>query len=265
MWHNNREIPNQAIDRGLQFGDGHFTTLTIENGVPRWWSAHWQRLQEASRRLAMLLPEQAELLGCIKRLIEQHPQQNLVVKIIVTRGEGSRGYGAEVQSQANWYLKASPLPTRTTVPLNVAVAAIPLSRSPLLAGLKSLNRLEQVMLSQEKQQRQLDELIVLDTAGNVIEAISSNLLWRKGRQWFTPSLEYAGIAGVVRRQLLEQQPVDLQIVDAVSVNEFLQAEQVVLTNSVLGLRPVAQIGEHRLCDPHLPKALKSWWHESDVS
>lgn len=265
MWHNGQEFPDQPLDRGLQFGDGHFTTLTVENGSPRWWHKHWQRLQQASVRLNMLLPSETELLHCINALIQRHPQQDFVVKVIITRGNGTRGYGFQAQSKANWYLTSTPLGQRSDAALKVDVAQLQLSRSSQLAGLKSLNRLEQVLLSQERQQRQLDELIVLDTNAHVVEAISSNLIWRNGRQWFTPNLEQAGISGVVRGQLLIQQPVPLREIEKVSMTQLLSAEQVILTNSVLGLRPVAQIGEHSLSDPTLSEALKNWWDASEDS
>ncbi|MDN7137775.1 aminodeoxychorismate lyase [Pseudidiomarina sp. 1ASP75-14] len=265
MWHNGQQYPDQALDRGLQFGDGHFTTLTVENGSPRWWPLHWQRLQQASERLQMLLPPEHELLDCIAQLIKAQPQQDLVIKIIITRGIGDRGYGFQPQSEANWYLTCNLLMSRSAAPLRVDFAQLQLSRSVQLAGLKSLNRLEQVLLSQERAQRQLDELIALDTAGEVVEAISSNIIWREGNHWYTPDLGQAGIAGVVRGQLLEQQPLALKVQTGVRPEQLLAAEQVLLTNSVLGLRPIAQIGEHRVSDPTLPEALKNWWHASDVS
>ncbi|MGQ4275953.1 aminodeoxychorismate lyase [Pseudidiomarina sp. E22-M8] len=264
MWHNGSELPDQALDRGLQFGDGHFTTLTIENGHIRWWSSHWQRLQSASQRLHLYLPAETELYSCLTQLAQRNPSQDLVVKIIVTRGSGDRGYGFDTQSTANWYITATPLLERSAKPLRVDVAELRLSRSVNLAGLKTLNRLEQVLLSHERQQRSLDELIVLDTDAQVVEAISSNLIWRQGRDWFTPQLEHAGVAGVVRAQLLAQQPIKIQVCDTSSLAQILAADQLILTNSVLGLRPVAQIGEHRLTDPTLPKALKNWWQASNV-
>lgn len=265
MWHNGIELPDQALDRGLQFGDGHFTTLTIENNHIRWWSSHWHRLQTASQRLHICLPPEAELFSYLSQLAKSDPEQDFVVKIIVTRGPGERGYGFTAQSHPHWYITKSPLSERSDKPLKVDVAELRLSRSVHLAGLKTLNRLEQVLLSQERQQRELDELIVLDSAEQVVEAISSNLIWRQGDYWYTPNLDYAGVNGVVRTQLLIDQPVKLQVCETASLAQVLAADQVILTNSVLGLRPVAQIGEHRLTDPTLPKALINWWQSSDVS
>ncbi|MFC0444772.1 aminodeoxychorismate lyase [Pseudidiomarina halophila] len=265
MWHNGNELPDQALDRGLQFGDGHFTTLTIENGRIRWWACHWQRLQAASERLHICLPTEAELFSCLTQLTQAHPKRDLVVKIIVTRGPGARGYGFNEQANPHWYITTTALSERTHKPLKVDIAELRLSRSEHLAGLKTLNRLEQVLLSHERQQRELDELIVLDSTEQVVEAISSNLIWRQGDSWYTPSLDYAGVNGVVRTQLLSDQPVNLDVCDTASLAQVLAADQVILTNSVLGLRPVAQIGEHRPTDPTLPKALINWWQASDVS
>lgn len=255
MWLNGTELDSTELDRGLQFGDGHFTTLTRENGALRWWSAHWQRLMTASKKLAIPLPNEDQVLACLAQI----PEPDVVIKIIVTRGQGGRGYGFTDDGQPNWYVTTSPLAKRDPKPLVCDVADLILARSRFFAGLKTLNRLEQVMLTHERQQRALDELLVCDDDGHLIEATSSNIFMRVAGQWHTPLLDHAGIAGIVRHQLLTTKPLGVVHESRLHRENIAQVEQAFVTNSVLGLRPLAQIGEHKLPEQQLPRALSSWW------
>lgn len=259
MWINGTETPQQQLDRGLQFGDGHFTTLTLKHGVPHFWAQHFQRLCQASQRLAIALPSETELRHCLAAIAEQHP--NCVVKLIFTRGFGGRGYAANDPATPQWYATTAPLPTLSAQPLTVAVAELRLANSPQLAGLKSLNRLEQVLLAQERAQRDVDELLVTDQQGRVIEAISSNLFYRCNARWYTPELNNAGIAGVVRAEILQQQLLPGAREAQLLQTQLPEIEQMFLSNSVLGLRPVAQIGDYRLPKPHLPGIVEDWWEQ----
>lgn len=258
-WCNGKQLASTELDRGLQFGDGHFTTLTREYGQLRWWDAHWQRLREASERLAIPLPSEAEVLACLAAI----PEPNAVIKILVTRGLGARGYGFTEQVEPRWYVTAAALPPRQIQALVCAVAELRLARSSFFAGLKTLNRLEQVMLTQERQRRAVDELLVCDSEGYVVEAISSNLFLRIDGQWQTPRLDHAGIAGVVRQRILSEQPLGKVHEVSITQGKLGQAQQAFVSNTVLGLRPLAQIGEHKLPESQLPKALTTWWQSSN--
>ncbi|RUO60354.1 aminodeoxychorismate lyase [Pseudidiomarina insulisalsae] len=260
LWRNGKPLNEPGLDRGLQFGDGHFTTLTIEQGQPRWWNAHWQRLRTASERLAMGLPDETSVLSTLRQI----PLRDAVVKIIITRGTGGRGYGFAAATPVNWYLSATALAPRDNTAIKAQHAELQLARSAQFAGLKTLNRLEQVMLSHERQQRGCAELLVSDTQGYLVEAVSSNLFWREENQWYTPDLSQCGISGIVREQILSAKVLGEVAQVAVAPERLLRAEQALLTNTVLGLRPLAQIGEHKLHDSTLPKALVSWWPLSDA-
>lgn len=256
MWCNGQQLTRDQLDRGLQFGDGHFTTLTRENGHLRWWPEHWQRLSAASKRLNMPLPSETQVLDCLAKI----SGANRVFKIIVTRGSSGRGYGVAEPQQCNWYVTSSALAERYSRPLSSEIAHFTLARSSYFAGLKTLNRLEQVMLSQERETRAVDELLVCDTEGELIEATSSNVFLRLNRQWVTPILDNAGIDGIVRQQIMAMRPLGYIEEARVTVEDLASVEQAFLTNTVLGLRPLAQIGDHKLPEQQLPKALTTWWH-----
>ncbi|MDX1704951.1 aminodeoxychorismate lyase [Pseudidiomarina sp.] len=260
MWVNGKQAESLPLDRGLQFGDGHFTTLTIEQGHIRWWASHWRRLQAAARQLNSQLPDEKAVVRLLRSIASTNP--NSIIKIIVTRGYGARGYGVANPQSCNWYVTATELAERDSSPLVTDFAEFRLACQPQFAGLKTLNRLEQVMLSQERDRRGVDELIVLDSRNTVVEAISSNIFWRSGKQWYTPWLNQAGIAGIVRERLLAEKVLGRVQVCASGPGDMRAAEQLFLCNSVLGLRPVAAIGHHRLTVPDLPEAVQQWWLKS---
>src|SRR5690554_5341220 len=121
------------------------------------WPRHWQRLQDASARLGMATPPQNELLRVLQEIAAAH--RHCVVKIMITRGNSQRGYAPEPQAAINWYVTVNPLAAWSVAGLQVECANLQLAQQPALAGLKTLNRLEQVLLSQERQQRRVDDLI----------------------------------------------------------------------------------------------------------
>ncbi|RUO70439.1 aminodeoxychorismate lyase [Pseudidiomarina salinarum] len=263
MWVNGKPVKSSQLDRGLQFGDGHFTTLTIEQGRIRWWSSHWHRLQDAARQLNSQLPDESAVRELLLDIASSQP--DAVVKIIITRGYGSRGYRVTGEPGCNWYVTTAVLSARDTTALSTDFAEFRLACQPHFAGLKTLNRLEQVMLSQERTRRGLDELIVLDNRNTVVEAISSNIFWRVGSQWYTPWLNQAGVAGIVRQRLLADNVLGQVQVCASGPGDISSAEQVFLCNCVLGLRPVATIGHHRMTESFLPEAVQQWWLASKDS
>ena len=78
-------------DRGLQYGDGLFETISVRNGHPCLWYRHIERLRRGSRVLGLPMPPPNCLLDECLTLIRRH-QDDGVLKIILTRGSGGRGY-----------------------------------------------------------------------------------------------------------------------------------------------------------------------------
>lgn len=256
MWFNGQRLSSNALDRGLQFGDGHFTTLVIRHQRIEFWPRHWQRLQQASARLHMELPAQQDVLRVLKDIATEHG--HCVVKILITRGNSQRGYLPEPHGSVNWYVTVNALPSWSAAGLHVAHAEFALAQQPKLAGLKTLNRLEQVLLSQERQQRNVDDLIVCDTAGQVIEAVSSNLFWYDGRKWRTPRLDQAGIDGVMKQEIAAH-VIPSVVATQASFTEFATAEQAFLCNTVLGPRPITHINQRPLAKSVLPEVVYTWY------
>jgi 4-amino-4-deoxychorismate lyase len=234
-----------ALDRGLNYGDGVFRTILIAEGRPRWWSDHLAKLADDCDRLGLDCPD-AAVLGQDLAHLEPLPARG-VLRLTVTRGEGPRGYRPPVPARctrilACWPGEGAEYPSEG---LTLRVCDLRLGRQPALAGIKHLNRLENVLARAEWSDPALHEGILLDHSGRVVSGVMSNLfLWRDGYLQ-TPRLNDCGVAGVARDRLMR-----IAVAEGLSVQEMdfdlaalLDADEVMLTNSLIGLRRAARLGE----------------------
>lgn len=236
-----------ATDRGLAYGDGLFSTIKIEFGVPQLWDYHLKRLQLGANKLFFpaidwqLLGEEVVSLA---KTLEQ--QSNAIIKVIVTRGSGGRGYSASGCDSPQRILSVHAFPEHyqqwQVEGIKVIQCQQTLSLNPQLAGLKTLNRLEQVLIKHELESHNALEGIVCDNNGDVIEACSANVFIYLDKQWLTPKLNNAGVAGVKRQQLLDlAKQSDIEIIEAIIKPEhFVAAEAACLTNALMGIVPITQ-------------------------
>ncbi len=250
---NNHPTDLDALDRGLQFGDGHFTTLRIVHNVPEHLDAHIERLVHANDVLRIHYPALTTLKARLKTLAAEVGEG--VCKVIITRGNSAQGYGFDSRAEANEYIQVSSLPTPQKT-LDIEVADFVLTQQPMLAGLKTLNRLEQVLLSAEKSEKGVDDLIVCTSDGTVIEAIQGNVFWRVGEQWFTPSLTTAGVNGVMRQYIIESNALANLSVKDCTATELACAEQIFICNSVRGAVPVHSFNGKVFEKNPLPKKIQ---------
>ncbi len=232
-------------DRGFCYGHGLFETARLDKGVIPLWGLHLSRLTRGARALGLSVD--VELLGhYLEQLMEVCPG-NGIIKVIVTAGNGGRGYYRDPVLQPNYVLQWFPLPSHPSnyryegVSLKLCEHRLPLA--PRLAGIKHLNRLDQVIARAEWDD-EYPEGLLLDQQQNVIEAVSSNLFFYSGGTWFTPKLDQCGVFGVMRQYLLES----LLKNSGYSVEEIkcseaqlLTAEEVFICNSVVGIWPVVAL------------------------
>ncbi|KHL67734.1 4-amino-4-deoxychorismate lyase [Pseudomonas flexibilis] len=236
------ELP--LSDRGLAYGDGLFETLAVRHGQPCLLAAHLQRLRLGCDRLGIPFDEALvtdELLAFCAAVGDG------VAKLIVTRGDGLRGYAPPTPVQPRRLLLASPLPAYPVGHAEQGVELFPcalrLAEQPRLAGLKHLNRLEQVLARAEWQDSRYAEGLLRDQAGRPIEGVFSNLFLVSDGRLLTPSLERCGVAGVMRGALLEQAHalgIACEVRD-LAFDELLAAQEIFLCNSVYGVWPVRRL------------------------
>ena len=235
-------------DRGLAYGDGLFETIAVRNGIPVLLERHLQRLELGCQRLALKLDRielSAELEAYARCLGDG------VLKLIVTRGDSLRGYAADPNAPVRRILQGSPSAVYPDAHAEHGVRLFPcttrLSEQPLLAGLKHLNRLEQVLARAEWRDGEHAEGLMLDTSGRVIEGVFSNLFLVRNGVLFTADLSRCGVAGVMRAELLfqaESQGIATQITD-IGLEQLHQADEVFVCNSVYGVWPVHACGSAR--------------------
>jgi len=256
---NNKQSADIGIsfnDRALQYGDGVFETMRIcDGGIPMW-EYHQQRLINAQKALGLplenLLSQWNEF--AVSNLVNF---ENACAKLVISRGEGPRGYKIPQPVQLNWWLKITDLPIKSEHEgFRLTLCRHALSRQPALAGIKHLNRLDQVLARSEWGGRDnFDEGIMFNIDGDVVEGTMSNLFWLKDGRLFTPDLSQEGIDGCVRRWVIRQydhsSPVTIK--KNVKLDLLLTADAVFLTNSLMGIQKVIEIdgqkiGQHTLID-----------------
>ena len=225
-------------DRGLAYGDGVFETLLVHRGEPVWWREHWQRMQRGAGVLGLPMPDEGEVRRECAAMISG--QARAVLKIVLTRGRGGRGYLAPADASPTVVLSTHPAPEPAGRPLRLRWSRMTLAIQPALAGIKHLNRLEQVLARAEWDDPEIDESLLCDREDRVVGAVSANLFALVGGRWLTPSVERCGIAGIAREWLLANLP-GAAVAD-LSAAEVSHADAVFLCNAVRGILPVRRLG-----------------------
>jgi 4-amino-4-deoxychorismate lyase len=252
----------EVSDRGLQYGDGLFETIAVHNGIAVFLQQHIDRLTASCQRLHIPSPDPDILRAEVKQLC-QHTKQ-AVLKMMVTRGSGGRGYRQPDDIHATRILSLHPFPT---YPDNYAAQGITarfcttrLGLNPTLAGMKHLNRLEQVLARAEWQGDSVQEGIMLDINNRVIEGTMSNLFYYQNNQLYTADLTQSGVAGIIRAMIINHEAV---IEHHFTQEELLDADEVFVCNSVIGLWPIKQLANRCFAVGNETKHLQSWLNQHD--
>lgn len=233
-------------DRGLAYGDGLFETLVVIQGRISLWDFHYQRLLLGCERLGLSAPAASILSTEIQSLANT---ASGVAKIILSRGQGGSGYLCDPQQPATrlvFFREDAQLPPAPNpAPIRVRFCQTRLSINSLLAGIKHLNRLEQVLARREWTDSAIAEGLMLDMEGCVVEGVSSNLFMLEGGRLVTPLLDRCGVAGTLRRLVMELAPeAGLEVIEErITPKRLLQAEAIGLCNALTGLRPLARLDE----------------------
>lgn len=247
-------------DRGLLYGDGVFRTLLIKQGRPQHWPRHYRKLQHDCESLGLSCPDSEMLETELRQLAARQPEG--VAKIIITRGRGERGYAPSAAAIATRILSISPVPTKHELlaGIRLHLCDLRMAHQPRLAGIKHLNRLENVLAAAEWNDPDIAEGLMLDYADNVIEGTRSNLFLVHDGTLYTPDLSRCGVAGVQRDRVLEWAEaygINVQT-GRYRLDDVLAADEVFLVNSVIGLWPVREL-QQRTWDRHpMAQRIAEW-------
>lgn len=237
-----------ALDRGLMYGQCIFETIAINKGQPCLFDAHMLRLERGAKALYIEF-ERAKILAEVEQLLEQEStmiaSRNAVLRINLTMGVGGRGYLNPVNSSATRILSLHDYPVHDEKNWNdgieLGLVDLRLAHQPLLAGIKHGNRLEQV-IARSQWQPHWQEALVMDVDGNVIEGTQSNVFVVKKGCLLTPALDQAGVLGVMRDCVINiAKKLNIEVnIAPLSTSDIDDADEVFLTNSLIGLWPVKQ-------------------------
>jgi 4-amino-4-deoxychorismate lyase len=248
-------------DRGLDFGDGLFETLLLHAGEALYPDFHLRRLQRGLHALSF--PDcVAAVEGQLHAVVAQiatRGWRRTALRLTITRGSGPRGYAPPIDAKPRTIMIANELgPGYGGLPVaaTLSLANVRWPTQPALAGLKHLNRLEQVLAARQCRADAVDEVVMLDQDENVISVAAGNLFVVTDGHLLTPSISHCGIAGT-RRELVIQRwapAIGLQVAEqAISLAQVETAQEVFYSNSLVGLRPVKSFGaarweSHPICD-----------------
>lgn len=248
-----------ALDRGLLYGDGLFETIRCVAGIAPLWSRHMRRLAHGCGRLRLPVPDPALLWREAQSATQG--MADAVLRITLTRGVGERGYAMPAVPRVTRIVAAFPTPRmdaalyRDGVRLHLCETR--LAEQPRLAGIKHLNRLEQVLARAEWNDPAIAEGLLCDTRGHAVSATAANLFAVIDGVPVTPALERCGVAGVLRAELLQALP-RVETRD-LTLRECLAAGELFLSSSVRGILPVQAVADKVFAPGPVARAMQAHW------
>jgi len=237
-------------DRAIHYGDGLFETILVDDNQLYLWQQHYQRLKQSAEKLKILCPEQKQLERDIRLLFAENKtlaNGHAAVKIILTRGTGKRGYAFDKTAPTNRIVSLSGIAKEYSTLLSNTLTAGKLflceqqaSINENLAGLKHLNRLENV-LARNEWHDDFVEGVMLNANQHVIEGSMSNLFAVKDKQLLTPDLMQSGVNGIMRDfilQLANNSGIETSITN-ITLNQLLEMDEVFICNSLFGMKSIS--------------------------
>ncbi|MCO4757418.1 MAG: aminodeoxychorismate lyase [Oceanospirillaceae bacterium] len=244
LWINGKQQSKLDVrDRGFAYGDGVFETIQVLHGRAQLLDRHVRRMKNGAQRLGFLSSSVGQLLTDLHSI--ELPDE-AVLKLTLSRGVGGRGYTYDSNGTCTRVIMLAPKPTygdRAESGIRLRVCDTRLGLNPALAGIKHLNRLEQVLARNEWSDPAIHEGVVLDYEGYIAEGTMSNLFWVKDQCIYTPRLDRCGVAGVVRDFLVErfsQAGADLKV-GLYELPSLRDADEVFICNSLIDIWPVRQL------------------------
>lgn len=258
------EAAVSPFDRGLLYGDGLFETIRFVAGKAPLWARHMQRLQHGCERLHLPAVDVAQLQSEALSVIDGMAEA--VVRITITRGVGERGYRLPARPQPMRLVAAfappPPAPEGYRDGVTARLCTLRLASQPLLAGLKHLNRLEQILARAEWNDPAVFEGLLCDEVGRVISATMANLFAVIDGVLVTPALDRCGVAGVARAEILARG--GAQVRD-LPLDLLWQAQELFLSSSVRGILPLRTVGETAFAPGPHTRVLQQHWRDLGFS
>lgn len=257
----------EISDRGFQYGDGLFETIEIRDKQAVFLGRHFERLESGCYRLHIPFPGVELLRREIDALCQHWPSARAVLKIMITRGSGGRGYRPPEPAHPTRVLSLHPYPDYPDSYSEQGIAArfcaTRLGLNPVLAGIKHMNRLEQVIARTEWNDPDIQEGVMLDINDHIIEGTMTNLFYIKNKILYTAALTQTGVAGIMRGLIMKlAADHDVPVIEhAFGKDELLSADGALVCNSIIGIWPIKQIETTNFSIPPLTRNIQVWLQE----
>ncbi len=249
------------FNRNSQFGDGLFETCLVENKKILFWINHFARLNRGCKQLKISKVDELVWLSDVKKALSLCSYDRCVVKLILSRGESQRGYGFKDDIKPVRAVIISELQKATlSNSFSLEYCQSGYDSNPKLAGIKHCNRLEQVLARSDLKS---DEGIMMDENRNVISVTQGNIYAIHGNTLITPKLDKCGVEGTRRAVILDlAKLLGIKVkVEALSVEKLGQADEVFISNSIIGIQSISQIGEISFGESPITKKIKDAFTE----
>jgi 4-amino-4-deoxychorismate lyase len=235
------EATISAFDESFLFGRGLFETIKIIRNEPLFLNEHLKRLENASNKLHIPFPQSEKIVEELEKTIELNDVENARLKIILSR-EGSK---------ANLYifLYELALPPEEEYFHGIEVGFSSLKKMPTQTNwqtIKTTNYLFNQVAREEAEQKGWYEGIFLDADNNICEGAFSNIFFINKGALYTPPVSSNILPGIIRQQLIKKAKEDnLTIyVKDIHKDELGSFENAFITNSIIGVLPIAKFGNH---------------------
>ena len=253
MFQINGKLTNKISveDRAVQYGDGVFETIAVKENLMELWKEHYQRLSKGCKVLKIKCPSELFLKKEISKFVKKIKKNKFILKIIISRGIGGRGYNPPKKEKPTRILGAYNWPDYPKVNfkkgIKMDVCKTRIATQPFLSQIKHLNRLEQIIARSEWQAKNISESIMLDFNENVIEGTMSNIFGVKKNIFYTPNIKFGGVEGIMRGVILKllKKNKEKYVIKEITLKEFLKFDEVFVCNSIFGIWPVIKVSKKK--------------------
>lgn len=245
-----------VFNRNMQYGDGLFETFIAKDNRILFWKRHFSRLNVGCEKLKIKKIQESTWLNDIKKGLLLASYNNCVIKLILSRGNSQRGYSYPDDILPVRVVIVSELKkTQTKKSFSLEYAQSGYHSNPNLAGIKHCNRIEQILARATLKK---DEAIMLDENQNIISVTQGNIYFIFGQRLVTPKLDRCGVIGSRRFIILElAKSIALDVEqDNISVTDAQKADEVFISNSIIGIQPVSSIEDYRLSKSFFTEKIK---------
>lgn len=236
-----------VFDRGFLYGDGLFEAMRVHRGEPFQWRRHLARLEQGAKVLQLRAPfAPQELRRFAAQLIEQNKMPEAVLRLVLSRGAGARGYSPKSAESPTLVMSLHPaadLTAENRTRWRLATSSLRVAANDPLAVIKTCNKLRQVLARAEAETRGADEALLLNENGEAVETAGGNIFWINHDTVRTPPLANGLLAGVTRATVLELcQKLRLAVLErSAKPADLAAAEGVFVSLSTMGIVEVSEL------------------------